>query len=98
MPEQIEPAALDQVLAGKTHDLSDLRAILRLVAMHRTMLAERLFLKRAAQASFKSIKQKFTTFVTDGRLVQRQVLQVVLADRDCRLVAGMLFPAVNCSK
>lgn len=98
MPEQIQPAAPDQILTGETHDLANLCAIFRFVTVDRTMFAEWFFCEGAAQSSFKSIKQEFTTFRTNGILLQGQFLQVGLAGRDDCTVVGMLYPAVDCGK
>lgn len=76
MPEQIEPAALDQVLPREAHNFANLFTVTRLVAMHGAVLADRLVRQRAAQTTFKGIQEEFTALFTDRILVQRQSLQL----------------------
>lgn len=75
MPEQVEPAAQDQVLSGEAHNLANLFAVARLVAMYGAVLANRLVGQWAAQTALKRIQEEFTALLTDRILVQRQGLQ-----------------------
>ena len=98
MPEQIKPSTLDQVLAGKPHDLTYPLAILWLVAMYVAMLAGRLFLQRAAQSTLKGVKKKIRAFLADRRPLQRQELQLrLISCQDC-LGTVMLYSTVDCSE
>jgi len=65
MPEQIQPTTHNQILTGKTHNLTDFFAVFHFVAVHGAMLASGLILKGATQAAFKGIEEKSTTFPTD---------------------------------
>jgi hypothetical protein len=81
VPEQIEPAAFDQILPGKAHDLTHLLSIFRLVTVYGAMFADGFVVERAAQSALKSIKKKFAAFFTDRKFLQRQVLQSGLISR-----------------
>ncbi len=98
MPEQIEPAAHDQVFSGKAHNVSDLFTVTRLVAMHGAVLANRLLRQRAAQTTFKGIQEEFTALLTDRILVQRQGLQLGLVSGHNSAIGTMAVGTKNRGK
>ena len=74
MPEQIQPATLDQILTGETHDFTNLFAMPRLVAMHMTMFADRSFLEGATEPTVKGVKKKVSAFIANWIFLQWQLL------------------------
>jgi hypothetical protein len=64
VPEQVKPATLDQVLPGKTHDLTYFFSMSWLEAMDSAMFANGFLFKRATDPTLKSIEKKLTTFTT----------------------------------
>ena len=56
------------------------------IAVHLAVLARRLFLKRATQATLESVGQKIGAFGTDRVLVQRQARQLPVHRRQGSLV------------
>src|SRR6056297_2434129 len=65
MPQEVQSAALDQILAGKTHNLPDLIPMTRAVAVNVAVLAARPLLQWAAEPAFEGIFQEFVAFRAD---------------------------------
>ena len=71
MPEQVQAAAPDQVLAGKAHDFSYLLPMPGLEAVDLTVFAGRFLFQGTAQPPLECIEQEFTALIADGKLAER---------------------------
>jgi hypothetical protein len=98
MPEQIEPAAFNKVLAGEAHNFSNLCAVAGCIAMYCAVFANRLFLERTTKTSFKSIKQKFPALLTNRILVQGKALQPGFVSGHSSSISSMTVGTINSSK
>ena len=95
VPEQIQPASPDQIVAGETHDFAHFFTMARSEAMNLAVLASRLFLQRAPQATFEGVKQEFTAFMTCGEPGERQSAELGFCGLYDRFAARMVGFAVN---
>jgi hypothetical protein len=95
VPEQIEPTALDQVLAREAHNLTNLFTMAGFIAMNSTVLANRFLLKGTTQSTVKSIEHEFTTLFTDRILVKRERLQPRLISGCSDTFSVMLLGTIN---
>jgi hypothetical protein len=70
MPEQVDPPPANQSFPGKSHYFPDFFPMPRPIAVDMAMLAGRLRVQGAHQASFESIKKEFPTLGTEPNLLK----------------------------